>query len=95
MGDRSSTIWKNTRGDEIDDTRVVFLNWVMDASGERGEYKLGDEDAEEYASVYKARACDEHSNCRLIFVRLMSTGIPESDAVHADNDTQYTVAWRK
>ena len=95
MGDKSSTIWKSTRGDQINDNRVVFLNWETDEISGLSTPKLGDEDAEDYAYVHGFHVCGEHINCRLLYVTLMSQAYPSTDAVHANNDTNYTVAWRK
>ena len=87
-------IWKNTRGGEIDDTRVVFLDYETDASG-LPIVKLGDENAEDYAYVSGFHVCREHSNCRRLSVTFMSHDYPSTAEVHADCDTLYTVAWRK
>ena len=95
MREQKSVIWKNTRGDEIDDTRVVFINCEVDASGKYSVAKLGDEDAEDYAYVHGFHICREHVNCRLLYVTYMSQAYPSTDEVHANNDTKYTVAWRK
>jgi len=93
MGDKSSTIWKNTRGDQIDDNRVVFLNWETDEKSGITTAKLVDDDAGDSAYVREVRVCDVHSACRILLVTVQ--WYPSTDVVHVDNNTKYTVAWRK
>jgi len=78
------------RGEQIDNTCAVFIEYEQDDRGNFRIATVGEDDWDERAFVVGAERCDEHSKCNLITVIAPGT-ITAREEVHALTDTLYAV----
>jgi hypothetical protein len=78
------------RGDQIDSTCAVFIEYEQDDRGNFRIATLGEDDWGDRAVVVGTERCDEHSDCHLITVIAPGT-ITAREEVHALTSTHYAV----
>lgn len=77
------------RGDQIDNTCSVFIEYEQDDRGIFRIATLGEDDWGDPAVVVSTKACDEHDSCHLVTVAPDTEGTLEE--VHAITTNQYAV----
>ena len=78
------------RGNEIDNTCAVFIEYEQDDRGNFWIPTLGEDDWGDRAVVVSTERCDAHSECHLITVIVPGT-ITAREEAHALTSTQYAV----
>ncbi len=77
------------RGEQIDKTCSVFIEYEQDDRGIFRIATLGVDDWGDPAVVVDTKACDEHDSCHLVTVATDTIGTRED--VHAITTNQYAV----
>ena len=78
------------RGDQIDSTCAVFIEYEQDDRGNFRIATLGEDDWGDRAVVVDTKACDEHDSCHLVTVIAPGT-ITAREEAHALTSTHYAV----
>jgi hypothetical protein len=77
------------RGDQIDNSCAVFIEYEQDDRGNFRIATLGEDDWGDRAVVVETKVCDEHGDCHILSVA--PDTVDTLEEVHALTSTQYAV----